>query len=343
MRALPYILLATLLFSSCQSARWARTESIPADENPDIEKYIKEYADLAMSEMRRTGVPASITLAQAVIESDYGRSRLASTANNHFGIKCHKEWTGRRIYHNDDRRSECFRRYRDVSESFKDHSDFLVDGSRYSFLFYLEQDDYRGWARGLKSAGYATNPRYADMLIDMIEKNDLHVYDQMVLGAKKPDQGKIYASLNTEKADRIKKTGDVNDRSDLVADAYTVDRGSRVKVRNMVEYITVNEHDTFESLAAEFGLLSWELYRFNDLEDDTELRPGQILYLHPKRNMAERGKEYHIVNEGETMHSISQLYGIRLRVLYRKNRMKPGYEPPPGTELWLRKTKPEGL
>ncbi|HDZ40879.1 MAG TPA: LysM peptidoglycan-binding domain-containing protein [Bacteroidetes bacterium] len=343
MRVIPYILLLALLISSCHSARWSRTGTLPAGENPAIENYIKEYADLAMDEMRRTGVPASITLAQAAIESDYGRSRLALAANNHFGIKCHNGWKGRRIYHNDDRRGECFRRYRDVSESFRDHSDFLVQGSRYNFLFYLKQDDYRGWARGLKSAGYATNPRYADMLIDMIEKNDLHVYDQMVIGSKRQDQGKIYATLNTEKENGIKKTTDVSARTNLADDDYIIGRGSRVKVRNMVEYITISGNDTFDSLAGEFGLFSRELYMFNDLDDDAELREGQILYLHPKRNRAERGKEYHIVKEGETMHGISQLYGIRLRALYRKNRMEPGYEPPPGTELWLRKLKPEGL
>lgn len=343
MRIIPYILVIAFFFSSCHSARWARTQQFPAGERPDLENYIKKYSDLAMSEMKRTGVPASITLAQAVIESDYGRSRLASVANNHFGIKCHNGWTGRRIYHNDDRRNECFRRYREASESFIDHSDFLVQGSRYDFLFYLKQDDYKGWARGLKSAGYATNPRYANMLINMIEENNLHIYDEMVLSRNRQDRGEVFDALNTEKVDGIKKADDTEINYNIDNNKFVIEQSQRIKVRNMLEYITVTENDTFEGLAEEFGLLSWEIVRYNELGDDAELIPGQILYLQPKRNKAERGKEYHIIMEGETMYSVSQLYGIRLRALYRMNRMEPGYEPSPGTELWLRKLKPEGL
>jgi LysM repeat protein len=343
MRLFYYLFFIAIVFSSCQSARWARTDDLPPAANKDAEQYIKEYADLAMSEMRRTGIPASITLAQAVIESDYGRSRLARVANNHFGIKCHNGWTGRRIYHNDDRRGECFRRYRDADESFRDHSDFLQQGSRYDFLFYLEPGDYRGWARGLKSAGYATNPRYANMLIDMIEKNRLHIYDEMVISGRGNDRALVSADISPEKARPVVKTDDPVVKEELYDEGYVIERGNRVKTRNMLPYIVVREGDTFESLAVEFDLFGWELKQFNELDDDAEPQAGQILYLQVKRSRAERGKDYHIVKEGETMHSISQLYGIRLRVLYRKNRMEPGYEPAAGTELWLRKTKPEGL
>jgi len=312
--------------------------------NRDAEQYIKQYADLAMSEMRRTGIPASITLAQAVIESDYGRSRLARVANNHFGIKCHNGWTGRRIYHNDDRRGECFRRYRDADESFRDHSDFLQQGSRYDFLFYLEPGDYRGWARGLKSAGYATNPRYANMLIDMIEKNRLHLYDEMVISGRGNERPRVNNNLDEREVTSIEVEAEKSTPPVELHDSqYVIEREGRVKTRNMLPYIIVREGDTFESLAREFDLFSGELKMFNELDDDAELQAGQILYLQVKRSRAERGKDYHIVKEGETMHSISQLYGIRLRVLYRKNRMEPGYEPAAGTELWLRKTKPEGL
>ncbi|MGM0666862.1 MAG: glucosaminidase domain-containing protein [Bacteroidota bacterium] len=332
-----------ILFSSCQSVRWAGTDDLPLAADRNAEAYIKQYADLAMSEMRRTGVPASITLAQAVIESDYGRSRLARVANNHFGIKCHNGWTGRRIYHNDDRRGECFRRYRDADESFRDHSDFLRRGSRYESLFYLRQDDYKGWARGLKSAGYATNPRYANMLIDMIERNRLHLYDEMVLSGRGNVRAKVLNPVSTEMIHKEVIKDDTARQPESNADRYVIERGKRVKTRNLLPYIVVREGDTFESLAREFDLFSRELQIFNDLDDNADLQAGQLLYLQMKRNRAERGKNYHIVKEGETMHSISQLYGIRLRVLYRKNRMEPGHEPDPGTELWLRKTKPEGL
>lgn len=343
MRLFSFILFMAILFSSCQSVRWAGTDDLPLAADRNAEAYIKQYADLAMSEMRRTGVPASITLAQAVIESDYGRSRLARVANNHFGIKCHNGWTGRRIYHNDDRRGECFRRYRDADESFRDHSDFLRRGSRYESLFYLRQDDYKGWARGLKSAGYATNPRYANMLIDMIERNRLHLYDEMVLSGRGNVRAKVLNPVSTEMIHNEVIKKDTARQLESDSDIYVIERGKRVKTRNLLPYIVVREGDTFESLAREFDLFSRELQIFNDLDDNADLQAGQLLYLQMKRNRAERGKNYHIVKEGETMHSISQLYGIRLRVLYRKNRMEPGHEPDPGTELWLRKTKLEGL
>jgi LysM repeat protein len=315
----------------------------PSDR--DIANYIDTYSDLAMSEMRRTGVPASITLAQAVIESDYGRSRLAREANNHFGIKCHNEWKGPTIYHHDDRRNECFRKYRQVSESYKDHSDFLRQGSRYNFLFGLGRDDYKAWARGLKRAGYATNPRYDRMLIDMIEKNNLHVFDEMVISGGDRLRNEIDIAADMDDMSGPGRMEVENNRSfdDVIDDNFIVSRESRIKLRNRIEYITVSEDDTFDSLAEEFELLRWELYRYNDLDDDARLYPGQLLYLQPKRNRAEAGNDYHIIKEGETMYSISQQYGIKLKVLYEKNRMEPGYEPPPGTELWLRKLKPEGL
>ena len=345
MRALTFILTVLVLFSSCHSARWGRSAGDTGPADRDIGNYINTYADLAMSEMRRTGVPASITLAQAVIESDYGRSRLARKANNHFGIKCHNGWKGERIYHNDDRRNECFRKYSEVRESYMDHSDFLMDGSRYSFLFSLRQDDYNAWAKGLKKAGYATNPRYARMLIDMIEKNNLHVYDEIVISGRYEDGNvsDIYAGLNDMSEPDRMDTRDIEYLNVTIDDNFVVSRHNRIKLRNRIEYITVTEDDTYESLAGEFELLKWEIYRYNDLEEDASLYPGQILYIQPKRNRAEAGNDYHIVKEGETMYSISQHYGIKLKALYEKNRMDRGYEPPPGTELWLRKLKPVGL
>lgn len=342
MRTIPYILLMALMFTSCHSSRKAGSASTYATTGAAMNAYISTYADLAMSEMRRTGVPASITLAQAIIESDYGRSRLAREANNHFGIKCHNGWKGGKIYHDDDRRNECFRRYREPIESYKDHSDFLVQGSRYRFLFELDIDDYRGWARGLKKAGYATNPRYAGMLIDMIEKNDLHVYDELVISGRQMEKQKIYAGAgpDTELSERSEQA---TSNAGFTTDNFVVSRHSRVEERNRIEYIIVEEGDTYESLAREFELLRWEIFRYNDLEDNAVLRPGQLLYLQPKRKKAGVGNDFHIVKEGETMYEISQLYGIRLKSLYEKNRMEPGYEPPAGTELWLRKLKPEGL
>ncbi|MFP4488046.1 MAG: glucosaminidase domain-containing protein [Bacteroidales bacterium] len=329
------------LLSSCHSSRRARKVVMPEHKEASLKNYINQYSVLAMKEMRRTGVPASITLAQGIIESDYGRSRLAREANNHFGIKCHNGWKGRTIIHDDDKRNECFRSYNMVSESFYDHSDFLRQGSRYRFLFELRPDDYKGWARGLKSAGYATNPRYARMLIDMISENNLHVYDQIALSNNDIDD--IYRGSGNEIVNDNSKIAEISSGSRLKDDTFIIEKENRIKVRNRIKFVRVRENDTFESLVEEFDLLRWELYRYNELNENDELYEGQILYLQPKRKKAAAGNDFHILKEGETIYDVSQLYGIKLKALYRNNRMEPGYEPPAGTELWLRKLKPEGL
>ncbi len=341
MRTGLYILVMIALLSSCHSSRRAGTVVMPEHKEASLKNYINQYSALAMKEMRRTGVPASITLAQGIIESDYGRSRLAREANNHFGIKCHNGWKGRTIYHDDDKRNECFRSYNMVSESYYDHSDFLRQGSRYRFLFELRPDDYKGWARGLKSAGYATNPRYARMLIDMISENNLHIYDQVALSNNDIDD--IYRGSGNEIVNDNSEIAEVSSGSRLKDDPFIIEKENRIKVRNRIKCVRVRENDTFESLIEEFDLLRWELYRYNELDENDELYEGQILYLQPKRKKAAAGNDFHILKERETMYDVSQLYGIKLKALYRNNRMEPGYEPPAGTELWLRKLKPEGL
>src|SRR6056297_1976947 len=167
-------LIIMLVIVSCENSRKIAVQPQSKGGN----SYIEQYKDLAVREMKRSGVPASITLAQGMLESDYGRSTLAVKANNHFGIKCHNDWTGKRIYHDDDRKNECFRKYNDVYESFKDHSDFLTGVNRYDFLFELKITEYKKWARGLKKAGYATSPTYASKLINLIERYQLHQYDE---------------------------------------------------------------------------------------------------------------------------------------------------------------------
>lgn len=340
MRTGIYILVLTILLSSCHSSRRAATITMPVHKNIILKNYVDQYSELAMKEMRRTGVPASITLAQGIIESDYGRSRLAREANNHFGIKCHNGWKGGKIYHDDDRRNECFRRYTLASESYRDHSDFLRQGARYRFLFELKSDDYKSWARGLKSAGYATNPRYARMLIDMISENKLYVYDQIVLRKKTVHgvTGESVRDVSDDGNSTENVRGNVN-----TGNGFVIEKEGRIKLRNRIKYIRVRKNDTFASLIEEFDLLKWELYRYNELDEGDELYEGQVLYLQPKRKRAAAGNDFHTIKEGETMHDVSQFYGVRLKVLYRNNRMEPGYEPPAGTELWLRKLKPEGL
>ena len=277
------------------------------------EDYIEAYKNLAIKEMHRSGVPSSITLSQGILESDNGNSRLAVKGNNHFGIKCHKDWDGQKIYHNDEQKAECFRKYDSVSESYADHSDFLRNALRYSFLFDYNSDDYRSWAKGLQSAGYATNPKYADLLIKIIEDNELHKYD---LGTEN-------VSSNSKQKDR-----------------KTYDSGSitrKILVRNRIDYIIVQENDTYEKLQKELGLLPFELYKYNDLNSDSLLYPGMELYLQPKRNKAEPGKQYHIVKKGETMYSISQLYGVKLESLYSWNNNLIKMDPEEGQKIYLRK------
>jgi len=301
------------------------------------ESYINAYKDLAISEMKRTGIPASITMAQGIIESDMGRSRLATEANNHFGIKCHDDWTGPTIRHTDDRRNECFRKYRKPEESFRDHSDFIKSETRYKSLFSLDPTDYKGWARGLKRAGYATNPDYANMLIRKIDEYNLYYYDSGLSSTVNDIKDKVTDADKTPDSTAVKVADHFVSTEENISFTALPDR---VKENNRIQFIIVNERDTKESLEKEFQLLRWELQRYNELGSDFMPTPGQILYLQPKREKAEPGKEYHNVAEGETTYKISQIYGIKLKNLYLMNRMTEGSEPVAGQRMWLRSVKP---
>lgn len=289
------------------------TFTASAQEKITREEYINTYSALAMKEMVRTGVPASITLAQGCLESDNGNSRLATSGKNHFGIKCH-DWTGRRIHHDDDERNECFRRYRTVQESYIDHSDFLVTKSRYAELFLLKQDDYKGWARGLKKAGYATSRQYADLLITIIEENELHQFDRMVL------TGQFGPGVPTGPS--------------------VPGEPRSILTNNRIEYIIAQKGDTPSALREELDLYPREIYRYNNLDHGTTLDSGMIIYLQPKRCRAQKGNETHVVQENQTMWEISQIYGVRLNRLYRINYMEYGTQPEEGTEIWLRRRRP---
>ncbi len=331
-----------LLFSVLFSCRSSRPVVSTAGFNGSVSSYIQQYKDLAISEMRRTGVPASITLAQGMVESDYGRSTLAREANNHFGIKCHNDWKGATVRYHDDRRNECFRKYRNAEDSFRDHSDFLRTGSRYSSLFSLNQTDYKSWARELKKAGYATNPDYANMLIRKIEENALYNFDR--------GQTAAVTSVKPTVPEPVKDTAKpVTVTSSSVAASppeeqgsfgSIMDRGSRVMENNRIRYIIAQEGDTREKIEKEYQLLKFELARYNDLPSNFVISPGQILYLQPKRDKAEVGKEFHTVTGGETLYQISQIYGISLNSLNEMNRIREGTNPAPGEKIWLRGLKP---
>jgi flagellum-specific peptidoglycan hydrolase FlgJ len=314
-------------------------------------RYIDTYKDIAISEMKRTGVPASITLAQGMLESDFGRSRLSKEGNNHFGIKCHNGWDGATIYHDDDKKNDCFRRYTNPKESYSDHSDFLKSGSRYSFLFNLPPTDYKAWAYGLKKAGYATNPNYANLLIKKIEDYQLYAFDQ-ALSAQKSKKNEDETKRNrsrTEKASKeLKEPVKVSamnmpDEASLLASAdegVIIARPERIKENNRIQYIIVKDGDTVEKLEKEFGLLKWELAKYNELEQGFRPEPGQILYLQPKRDKAEAGKDFYTASRGDTYYIISQKFGIKLKKLYEMNRVSEDAEPKSGDKIWLRSMKP---
>jgi LysM repeat protein len=334
-RSLVAVYIISLFIISCSTSKVAVA---PSGNSGGAKTYINTYKNLAISEMKRTGIPASITLAQGMIESGNGKSSLAVEANNHFGIKCHDTWKGPTVKHNDNKRNECFRKYKTPAESFRDHSDFLGTTPRYKGLFELSPTDYKGWAKGLRKAGYATNPDYANMLIRKIEEYGLYEYDSSIITASSK-QGKKEDTVTAMKApvDSIGLSVTESPTGEKVAFRAVPER---VRENNRIQYIIVNERDTRSGLEKQFELLSWELPKYNELKSDFKLKPGSILYLQPKRDRAEPGKETHIVKEGETMYLISQIYGIKYKKLYELNRMKEGSEPVPGQKLWLRSIRP---
>lgn len=265
------------------------------------EDYIKKYRELAVEEMRRYHIPASITLAQGLLESGAGQSTLARKSNNHFGIKCGSDWSGKTVRHDDDARNECFRAYKHPKQSYEDHSKFLVGRSRYASLFKLKITDYKGWARGLKKAGYATNPRYAEQLIGIIELYDLHQYDRkdaLKFLKKNPNPHQPY-------------------------------------IANDLLYIVVRQGDTWKAISKEFDISQKKLRKYNDLYKGYALRVGDILYLEEKNKRADKEHIVHELRAGESMHGISQKYGIRLKNLYKLNKMAPE-DPAPETGTLLR-------
>ena len=288
-------------------------------------EYIDTYKDLAIKEMKRTGIPASIILAQGILESANGNSRLAQKANNHFGIKCHSTWKGKTIRKDDDKKNECFRKYKTAYDSYMDHSDFLTRGKRYAFLFEYKTTDYKKWAKGLKKAGYATSKTYATRLIQIIEDYKLYQYDS--------DK---YEALASNKSDEKEKKKKKKKKLRLSSEDYAVQLGRVVKENNRVTYIIARKGDTYSKLTDEFQMLRFELYKYNDVEKGAKLKKGQRVYLKPKRNKAEKGHEFHTVKNGDTLYSISQKYGVKLKKLLKRNGLSKNQKLKTGTKIRLR-------
>jgi LysM repeat protein len=290
-------------------------------------KYINDHKEYAIKEMQLYGIPASITLAQACLESMDGRSDLATKANNHFGIKC-SNWNGPGFIQDDDTKDECFRKYNSIIESYTDHSEFLKTRPRYEHLFNLDKTDYKGWAKGLKKAGYATDPSYADRLIKIIEDYELHQYDLHT-------PGQPVASLKDEPVGAAKQ----QKKTVYVSAAKTIDafESRKIYVNNGIDYIIVKKGDNLKSLAKEFELGYWQIPKYNELDNNAELMEGQIIYLKPKKNTG--SVDVYIVKPGDTIKSIAQDKGIKSKYIYKYNNLPERAEVEPGQQIALKKSK----
>ena len=275
-------------------------------------RYIEQYKDIAIEQMQKWKVPASITLAQGLLESAAGQSTLATQGNNHFGIKCHG-WTGATVYRDDDRTNECFRAYSSAYESFEDHSRFLATGQRYKSLFSLRITDYKGWAKGLKAAGYATNPRYAQSLIDIVERYNLDQYDK----------ARSYDKFMVDHA------------RDASANGQPL---HPIYIYNKNYYLYARRGDTFRSIADEVGISYRKLAKYNERDKKDVLVEGEIIWLKKKQKHAPKALkgQLHTIATGESMYSIAQRYGIRLKSLYKLNDLTPDYTIQVGDRLRLR-------
>lgn len=307
------------------------------DGRQAIYDYIEIYKDIAISEMERTGIPASIKMAQAILESNAGRSQLALRANNHFGIKCGNDWNGRTFYQKDDDRDSrgrliksCFRSYTNAEESFIAHSEFLSGpsrSSRYGWLFELDPKDYKAWAHGLQRSGYATNRRYGQLLINVIENYRLYELDQ----------------VSTPLAGRTENTRGRTNESRTSADNRFFKSAPPLRARREVEInqlrvVRANAGETLADLALELDIPLRALLRFNDgVEDGFEpFDRDRNVFLQPKRRNYRGGRDRHRVQEGQEMLDIALQYGIRLDVLYRKNRMDEDRQPAVGETIYIR-------
>jgi LysM repeat protein len=300
--------LASILLSFVSFALFAQ----PAEYRMSRHEYIEKFKEEAIKEMLEFGIPASITLAQGLLESGDGNSPLAKYANNHFGIKCHKSWDGPTFYQDDDAKNECFRKYYSPYESYRDHSLFLKTRARYSALFELPLNDYKGWAHGLKAAGYATNPKYAELLIKLIEDHKLYEYDKI---------GKMPA---------------ISQKSTVVkAPSPESVKNLNISLHNNIKYVVARPGDTPFKISKELNMAAWQIHKYNDLSKNDQIKAGEIIYLQPKRSKAQ--EEFHVVQKGETLRSISQKHGIKINKIISKNNLAPGVEPNVGDKLYLRK------
>jgi LysM repeat protein len=326
------LLSSILLFSS----------SYGQSEKQRIDAYVNQYKDIAIGEMQRTGIPAAVTLAQGILETGGGQSDLAALANNHFGIKCKSEWTGETMLHNDDAKDECFRKYASAEDSYKDHSDFLRLRPCYAFLFKLDPTDYEGWAKGLKRAGYATNPAYAQKLIKLIIENNLQDYTLLALNGENIHE-EIFANEKNrpENAEASISSSDVTtlvksvpamsiSEQKIKNTSYPVNAVFNI---NNLKVIYAEAGTSLLAVANNYNISLQKLLGFNELDQTDILDSPQLIYLEKKSKKGR--KEIHIVEKNESLHDISQEEGIQLATIMEYNGLQKGMEPAPGEKIYL--------
>ena len=306
-----------------------------------VEEYIETYKDIAMKEMKDHKIPASITLAQGIIESGAGNSALAREAKNHFGIKCHKGWTGKTYTMDDDAKDECFRKYKKAEDSYRDHSEFLSTRSRYADLFKLNIMDYEGWAKGLKAAGYATSPTYATALINRIKLNKLYLYDQLAMGLISEKELKKRMGDNNDAVVNTASTGlelafSPSDRSVFELVDMTEDKRF-IYENNHVRFIYAKEGETPESLAKELGIRKKKLCKYNLIKrpDEMVFHQGDVVYLEQLRKKNWKAKKY-ITMGGETVRDIALRFAVRPEKIMKRNHLEEGVPLKAGQKIKLR-------
>ena len=296
-----------------------------AENIASAEEYISTWKNEAVRQMNLYKIPASITLAQGILESGNGISELAIKSNNHFGIKCHSDWEGGRTYHDDDKKGECFRVYDHPRDSYEDHSKFLLR-ERYAELFDLDIEDYKGWAKGLKKCGYATNPKYSNLLITLIERHDLNRLDS--------EDADDVAIARVNKIDDVKEHAEIShNRPSQYIGAQSQRRDVRTTDHG-IQFIIARKGDSPKSLSHDLEMMAWQFRRYNEVSKGYLFTDGEIVYLQPKKNYATYS--WHVVRSGQSIWEISQIYGIKTSALLRKNNLEKGESLRTGLRLSLK-------
>jgi len=307
--------------------------------------YVNTYKAIAIAEEQRSGVPAAIILAQGLHESEAGTSELCKASNNHFGIKCREDWKGPVVYHDDDARHECFRSYSCAADSYRDHSDFLRNGSRYAFLFQLAPTDYEGWAYGLRKAGYATNVRYSQILIKFVKDYNLQQYTLIAMGKLRPEDEVALTMPGVPQVAPLAATSVTRDTVTTAAGDQAA-AGTAPEVAypegeftiNRTKVIYARAGTSLLAIAGQYDIPLGRLLEFNDMQQEDVLVKGQLIFLQRKRRTG--SIEFHVVRAGENLYDIAQAEGIRFEDMLELNQLTPGVQPAAGERIYLQGSAP---